>query len=345
VELNMFRSSILNFESLEGFSPRVPATLLAVAAAVLLIEACVRLIPERKLVPVASRQGEIFFMEDDVLPKFDAPKIVVMGSSRIRRAIVPAQLDAQLGLKKGSTVNLGLAYARVFESLYLYERNASKLKHAEWVVLNLDDWQLSTGPKMSNSLYETHGPLWERLRYPDWQRQRLFLDGLFTMRVELKLVPGALFGRKKDVQTLKLDENNQILPPPRKEQLDNIDEQIALFYERFNISGVLLGHIETLAKKVQANGGKFVLMQLPNCAEYHDKVALTHAADATLERDSVQALAKKLGVPLLFFDRPEELGLKDSDYEDYGHLRPSGAKIVTEYLGKKLLEWKHAELK
>ncbi len=341
----MSRSSILNFESLEGFTPRVPKTLLAVVCAIVLIEACVRLIPERKLVPVASRQGEIFFMEDEVLSKFDAPKIVVLGSSRIRRAIVPAQLDAQLGLPKGSTVNLGLAYARVFESLYLYERNEAKLKNAEWVVLNLDDWQLSTGPKMSNSLYETHGPLWERLSYPEWQRQRLFLDGVFNMRVTLKLVPGAIFGRKKDVQTLKLDDNNQILPPPRKEQLDNIDEQIALFYERFNISEVLLNHIEALAKKVKENGGKFVLMQLPNCAEYQKKVALTHSAEAKLERDAVETLAKKLGVPLLFFDRPDELGLNDSDYEDYGHLRPSGAKVVTEFLGMKIQEWKRGDSK
>src|SRR6185295_14431510 len=116
-------------------------------------------------------------------------------------------------LPKNSSINLGLAMARVYESLYLYERNEEKLKNAKLVILNIDDWQVSTGPRMSNSLYETHGPLWERLRFPEDQRTRLFLDGVFHMRVLLKQAPGAIFGRKKDVQNLKMDENNQVLPP------------------------------------------------------------------------------------------------------------------------------------
>ncbi|HLX59763.1 MAG TPA: hypothetical protein VKX17_00645 [Planctomycetota bacterium] len=334
----MFRSSILNFESLEGVRLRVPWTLLAVAGVIAAIEISVRLIPEKKLVPETSRQGEIFFMENEVLPHFDKPKIVLLGSSRMRRAVVPVQLDAELGLPKNSTVNLGLAMARVYESLYLYERNEAQLKDAKLVILNLDDWQVSTGPKMSNSLYETHGPLLERLRFPEDQRTRLFLDGLFHIRVMLKLVPGAIFGRAKDTQNLKLDENNQILPPPRKERLDNFDDQIALFYNEFNVHPVMLGHIEKLARKVQANGGTFVLMQLPNRASYQDEVEQLHPKEFAREREAVATLAKDLSVKLWFFTRPEEIGLTDSMYEDYGHITREGAPIVTKFLAAKIRE-------
>src|SRR5436190_15151835 len=122
----MFHSSTLNFESLQGLRLRVPKTLLAVAGVVIALELAVRAVPEKSLVPKASRQGEIFFIEEKVLPKFPAPRILLLGSSRMRRAIVPRQLDQQLGLPEGSTLNLGLAYARVYESLYLYERNEAK---------------------------------------------------------------------------------------------------------------------------------------------------------------------------------------------------------------------------
>ncbi|MEI6234418.1 MAG: hypothetical protein WCT04_15305 [Planctomycetota bacterium] len=334
----MSRSSILNFESLEGVTLRVPATLLAVLGVVLALELVFRLVPEKKLVPNMSRQGEVFFMEREVLSKFDAPKIVFLGSSRIRRALVPAKLDEQLGLKKGSTVNLGLAMARVYESLYLYERNEAKLRSAEIVVLNLDEWHVSTGPAMSNTLYETHGPISERLHFPERIRTKMLFDGLLTMRVKMKLVPGAIFGRKDDVQNLKLDENNQILPPPRAEKLETYGGQIKMFYDRFDVSPVLLGHIEQLAKKVQANGRTFVLLQLPNRTAYQVEVDRTHKQDFENEVAAVRALATKLNVPFLFYRSPVEIGLTDANYEDYGHMKPDGAAITTRFLGDRLLE-------
>ena len=324
---------------------RVPKTLLAVTGAIAALELAVRITPEKKLVPQASRQGEIFFIEEKVLPKFDAPRILLLGSSRMRRAIVPKQLDQQLGLPEGATLNLGLAFARVYESLYLYERNEAKFKDARLVILNIDEWQLSTGPKMSNSLYETHGPLLERLRYPEDQRTRLFLDGLFHMRVLLKQAPGAIFGRKRDKQALALDENNQILAPPRPEQLENFDDQIAMFYNKFNVHPVMLEHIERLANKVTSHGGQFVLMQLPNRASYQAKVDATHGADFQREREALEALAKKLNVPLWFYTRPEELGLNDSHYEDYGHITREGAPIVTKLIGEKIRDLNLRSLK
>lgn len=329
----MFRSSILNFESLRGFQPRIPATLLAVAALIAALELAVRVWPERSLIPAQSQQGEVFFMEDEVLSKFKAPQIVFLGSSRIRRAIVPKQLDRQLGLIEGSTVNLGLAMARVYESLYLYERNQEQLKHAKIVVLNIDEWHLSTGPKMRNTLYETHGPLLERLCFPDEQRTRLLLDGLLNMRLKLKLVPAAILGRKHDKQALKLNEDNQVLPPARAEKLKSYGEQIDMFYDKFNVHEVMLAHIMRLAELVRANGGKFVLMQLPNRASYQAEVDRTHGTEYRRERNALITLAYKNGVPLYFYDSPKELGLDDSMYEDYGHLKPEGAKIVTEKVG------------
>src|ERR1035437_1565336 len=133
----MTQSSAINLESFADFHPRFPATLLGVAAIIGLLEISMRLIPEETLIPAQSRQGEIFWIENEVLsqPKFSRPQIVLLGSSRIRRSVVPLQLDHELGLPDNSTLNLGLASGRLFEALYLYERNEALLSHAKLVIL------------------------------------------------------------------------------------------------------------------------------------------------------------------------------------------------------------------
>src|SRR5258708_4775197 len=105
----MSLSSIFNFESFQGFRPRVPKTLLGVAVFLALLELTVRLIPEETLIPARSRQGEVFFIERELLPRIEKPKVVLLGSSRIRRAIVPRLLDDKAGLPPNSTLNCGLA--------------------------------------------------------------------------------------------------------------------------------------------------------------------------------------------------------------------------------------------
>ncbi|MCY3017756.1 MAG: hypothetical protein NTW87_01820 [Planctomycetota bacterium] len=302
------------------------------------LEGVMRLIPEERLLPAKSRQGEIFFMEREVLPRFTQPRIVLLGSSRARRAVVPRLLDERLGLPADSTLNVGLASGRVFEALYLYERNRAVLRQAELVILNVDEWYLSSGWRLG-SLYEMHAPWDERFAFSGNLRSRLVLDGLFTMRLKLRLLPAALAGRhKKDVLALKLDENNQVLPPPRKPLPADVDprvfrDDIATFYHRFEISPVLAGHVEKLARMVKEDGGRFVLMQLPNRAAYQVEVGKLHGAEYLQHVAALDELARNLDVPLCLLQLPSECGLTDASYEDYGHINPEGAKVFTAVLG------------
>lgn len=335
----MSRSSIFSFESFEGFQPRLPATLLAVAGLLLALEIGLRLIPEERLIPPKSRQGEIFFMEREVLPKFDKPGIVLLGSSRVRRAVVPKMLDERLGLPPNSTLNIGLASGRIFEALYLYERNRERLGKARLVVLNLDEWHLSSGWRLG-SLYEMHAPFSERLQFNDALRTRLLLDGIFSMRLRLRLLPGAVLSkRKSDALVLKLDENNQILPPARRGGDESADpakfrETINTFYDRFDISPVLQGHVAALAKMVKEDGGKFVLMQLPNRTAYQSEVEKLHPQEYAAHVSALQELSRRLNIPLCLLDRPADCGLSESSYEDYGHINQAGAKVFTEFLAE-----------
>ena len=335
----MSRSSILNFESLEGFRPRFPATLCGVVAIIVAMEISFRLIPEEKLVPGKSRQGEISFMEHKILPNFPAPKIVFLGSSRIRRAIVPKYLDRQLGLPDNSTINLGLASGRVFEALYLYEKNREKLQGAKLVVLNIDEWQLSSG-WVFGSLYEMHAPWSERMMFAEATGNRLMLDGVFTTRQKLRVVPEAfsqaMGWRKPSTVDLIFDENNQILPPARKGKdigdTEHYKTEIDAFYSHFQIHPVMLGHVERLAKLVKESGGTFVLMQLPNRDAYQAEVNKQKGAEYAQHIATLKGLAQHLKVPLCLYDHPTDCGLTDASFEDYGHMNPAGAKLFTEYM-------------
>ena len=336
----MSRSFILNFESFEGFTPRIPATLLCVAAVILGFEFVSRLTPEEYLVPGNSRQGEIAFMKHDVLSRFEAPQIILLGSSRIRRAVVPKLLDEKLDLPRNSTVNLGLASGRIFEALFLYEANREKLGAAKLVVLNIDEWQLSSGWHLG-SLYEMHAPWRERLEFSGNLRSRLVLDGLFTLRHKLRLLPSALshrFGHKSDRLQLSIDANNQVLPPLRKSrEIDDMARYITemdAFYSNFEISPVMQNHIEQLSIQIAAAGGKLVLMQLPNRAMYQKEVDRFKKDEYTQHIKALTELANRLGLPLFIYNQPSECGLNDANFEDYGHMNPAGAQIFTRFLAE-----------
>jgi hypothetical protein len=300
-------------------------------------EVVLRLVPEERLIPAKSRQGEIFFMEREVLPRFPEPRVLLLGSSRARRAVVPRQLDEELALPANSTLNVGLASGRVFEALYLYQRNRAQFGRAPLVILNVDEWYLSSGWRLG-SLYELHAPWSERLQFPEPLRNRLLLDAAFGMRLRLKLVPGALAGalglRKKEELDLKLDENNQVLPPARKPLPVDVDpakfdETIATFYHRFQISPVMEGHVAELARLVREDGGTFVLMQLPNRAAYRARVGQLRGDDYAKHLAALRALATRLNAPLYVYDQPQECGLTDASFEDYGHVNAEGARVFT----------------
>jgi len=336
----MYRSSIFSFEHFAGFQPRFPATLLAVAAAIAVLELGVRLIPDERLIPARSRQGEIGFMEREVLPRFPAPQVVLLGSSRVRRAVVPRLLDEQLNLPPNSTLNVGLASGRVYEALYLYERNRAQFKAARLVILNVDEWHLSSGWRLG-SLYETRAPWAERLRMGERLRNRFILDGIFSMRLRLRMVPAALSSwfrpRRADVLDLRLDENNQVLPPTREGRPSDAEpsrfhEKVEAFYDHFEVSPVLAGHVEQLARLVREDGGTFVIMQLPNRSAYQAEVQKTHSKEYAAHIVALRALAQRLNTPLYILDQPAGCGLTDASYEDYGHMNPEGARVFTAWL-------------
>jgi len=175
------------------------------------------------------------------------------------------------------------------------------------------------------------------------RRNVLIADGLFSMRLKLQYVPAALFRvlHLGDIRRPRFDQNNMIRTNKgdivgKLDDYEKYENRLAFEFGKFDTQPTYVRHIESLARMAQEDGARFVLLQLPNRRRYQDLVAKRFPECYAQHKRVVENLAGRLGVTLLFVDYPEEIGLTDTDYEDYGHMVTSGANGATDWLGNEI---------
>ncbi|MCW8131426.1 MAG: SGNH/GDSL hydrolase family protein [Planctomycetota bacterium] len=341
----MSRSSIFNFESFEGFAPRVPWTLLAVVAVIAAVELAARLTPNDALMPPNSSWGQVRFVETAVIAPASAPRIVVLGSSRMRDAVAPRVLEKALGLPEGAVVNAALGGGRLFDALLVYERNRAVLKQAKVLIVGLDDWHFSLGAHPLGTLYELEAPMADRLALPEPPRNLYALDGVFQLRVKMPIAGArlarALSGRpERALWTLDAHgrlRNSEDRLEPERDRAADARQLAALHYLNFRQSKLLTGHLERLVALAKADGLEVILIDPPNSSWYRRVVGENYEQACQAYKGLAQETAVKLGVPSYRYEAPEDCGLTDADFRDYGHLTPAGAERFTGFLAGK---WK-----
>lgn len=371
----MSRSSIFNFEALREFKPALPRGLLTAAALVLLLEISVRVVPEKYLVTFYSRLGFGVYMENVVLPEFKDPKIAIFGTSRAADAFMPSMLDEALNLPQNSTINMGLFGSRTSDWEALYSRNRARLKSCGLVVLVVDEWSFSSGVG-SDEHFGLTAPLSERWNFAQAtespvprgesddaklkresaklenlrsKRNRLLADWAFNLRLKLGFVPMALvkatgLGNRRNppFDANHMSRSNTLESGGAIVRVENYDDRIRGFYKFFDTQPIYVRQVEEFARRVKEDGGQFVIVHLPNRRTYQDEVEKLYPLEYAQHVRNTKALAERLGVPFYYFRYPEEMGLKDADYEDYCHLAWNGTVVATRWLierveGDKLL--------
>ncbi len=352
----MCRSSIFNFESLEGFSPRIPSGLLLAVALVFSVELGVRFAPDTWLIPSYSRLGFRGFMEHDVLPKFNDPKIAIVGTSRAADALNPVSVDEALDLPAFSTVNLSIFGSRTSDWLDLYQRNRAKLSQCKLFIVVVDEWSFSSGvgndeqfcvdAPFVDRINFVESP--ERLREParkiepakleflELKRNRLLADWAFNMRLKLGFVPLAVakslhLGKKREPE---FDEYHMIRSTTAEtgkeaENPLNYHERIRNFYKFFDAHYIYLRHIRDLAALIKQDGGHLMLLHLPNRRSYQNEVDKLFPNEYAEHIRTTNYLALETKSSFYSFKYPEEIGLTDSDYVDYCHMAMSGTEKCT----------------
>jgi hypothetical protein len=176
------------------------------------------------------------------------------------------------------------------------------------------------------------------------RRNRFLLDGLFYSRSVLHYLPTSVsiwMGKKKRVRVL--DENAQV----RLAKLETgpealpayvYTEQVNDFYAEFDQHPLMIGHLEQLIESAKSDGIRVVLVQMPNRRLYQKEVDRLFRAEYDAQRERIQELARRHGVPVFCFRYPEECGLGETDFADYGHMAVSGSRKFTAFLGKLIRE-------
>ena len=361
-------SDIFNFESLRSLKPARPSALLWAVLLVIGMEV-VRALPLNFLFVYNSRLGLAQYMHDEILPQFPAPQIVFLGTSRGADAVTPSLLDEKLKLPPRSTVNLSMIASHSSDWLSLYEANREKLKQAKVVFCLVDEWIFSSG-FVNDEHYCMTAPLLERWTYaqqtevppppaherPAEQRARddayrahlrnrrdcLLMDWVFASRLKLPAIPAAIFrvmnlGKMRRPKTTGEFMVRSNVGERMRNQVDDLNhyhDRIALTFKNFDTHPAYVRRIERLGELCAEDHVRFVLVSLPNRSRYQDEVERLEPGAFDLYKRTFTKVADDLHAARHFITDPKEIGLTDTDYEDYGHMLNSGSRGCTEWFAK-----------
>ncbi|HLX59949.1 MAG TPA: hypothetical protein VKX17_01585 [Planctomycetota bacterium] len=339
----MSPSSIFNFESLHGLTPRVPKALLIAAALVLTLELALRLAPDRWLLPYSSRLGLALYMEHEVLPRFDHPQIAIFGTSRAADAFSPVTLDEALNLPPYSSVNLSIFSGRTNEWFNFYQRNRAKLSKVKVLVVAVDEWTFSSGVTADEQL-SISAPFIERwnfvqtgeapphpeespdekskraaatLDYMRTRRNLLLVDWLFQMRMKLAYLPKSILVSLHLAQrheSIALDADRMVRSPGTEveslKQAENSPisrERIKNYYKHFNSHPLYIAYFEELAALAKADGVRLLVLQMPNRRSYQNEVDKLFPEEYEQHIRVTRDLAAKVGASFKSAKFPEEI--------------------------------------
>ena len=89
-----------------------------------------------------SESGVIDAVERQVIAEAEAPAVLFLGSSRVRDAVSPREVEEQLGLRRGTVLNLAVTNGTPFDALTLYRRNREKLRSAKVAFFGVEVFQV-----------------------------------------------------------------------------------------------------------------------------------------------------------------------------------------------------------
>lgn len=284
--------------------------------------------------------GVLDALEDRAIQPADPPVVIVMGSSRATDAVVPRLLEEGLQLPRGSVLNLGLMGGTPFDGLLLYRRNRAKLSQARLLVFAIEDWYFnaSIGPGI---LYRRFASLRERVGVFDRDATLSLIAGWFwrayDARKPIRDLAASLFARPH-THRLRIAADGRIeLRTDAREagpETTHVEGIARGHYRPFEYGWGRLEQLEGLVALAREDGVRVLLVRLPWRDAYVDHVRQQYAkeyARSCLREGEIP------GAQVYLYERASALGIPDTSFYDYGHLMPSGARIMTDVLARRVL--------
>jgi hypothetical protein len=286
-----------------------------------------------------SNSGIIEAMEARVIAPSEPPTVLLMGSSRVRDAVAPRQLEQALGLPRGGVMNLGVTRGTPYDARLLYERNRAKLSKAKVLVVGVEDWSFNASVS-PNERFRRFASLDERASTFDKDWTLSLLAGYVWRTYDAqgplrRLLKSALTGREA---TLPISDDGRVVW--RKEELEegpaqyDVTPDVTRSLEDYATTEGLKAPLVELIALARADGLDVVVVQMPLRDAYVEQAQRRYP-------DALRQYAEVLGslgpgVAVWRYDRASSLGIQERWFYDYGHMTTRGAEVMTRALGERL---------
>lgn len=330
---------------------RRPTTVLWVATALVAFELAMRCLPQHWFEEPTSARRRLLALRELVLEHYPAPRIVVLGSSRSAHGVMPQVVDETLGLPPRSTVNASYPGLGLWECVQAYRDNRARLGQARLVIVSMDEFFLfrTNGPEAANEHFT------DAIRkHRSWDRRVQFiLDALFSFRARL---PWALYHLRVAVGATRAFRLNWRVDPawgtlvpdgwadqvyPMKQA--DVDAIVDSYYLDTTITPQGAENLRILAAMVREDGGRLVIMQMPNHPRHQERVEQKFGEPYRQHAAAMEDASRSVGAASLRWRWPSEIGLTGEDYRDTVHLRPTGARKFSRELARLLREKRYLE--
>lgn len=272
-------------------------------------------------------------------------KVVFFGSSRMQTAIIPQEWARKAGWKPAQVANLAVNGGRLWDAQYMLASSGGLPESVELVVIEISVWEFNRNkrnPITGSAEVPQHMRHWaslsDRLALDTSSWQRLELLGDFVWPLYLRR---PLQRWEQDGQKVKADPP---FSPPIHWDNKSRDALAAsanfksahvanMHFADFEMSLFTQRSMAALVAAVRKPGRRVVLLQLPARREY------VNATDVSLQltplfrsvRDVVLSQSSADVTPLIW-ELPQDCGLTEDIFVDYGHFSREGALAFTDRL-------------
>jgi hypothetical protein len=283
-----------------------------------------------------SQVGAYLAVEDHFRTQPRLPRVIFLGSSRMRDAIAPRIVEHALGLPTGAVANLAVTSGTAFDALRMYDRNPDRFAGAAVAVIGIEDWWFNaTRSFESMNRVRFAAGLSERLRYPGLAAKSDLVLGGFWRTWDARYVLRAYIdtfsippqGALRPADAAPLDDWGRIGARQNETgvtQAADVERAAQEYMGDFRLDGFSLWALERLVAKLKDGGMDVVVIRLPLRPEYRALASGRYAGPEVLWHAAVRAA---IGNDV-FEPEAAALGIVKGDFVDYGHLaRPGAAKL------------------
>lgn len=273
-----------------------------------------------------SQGGVIDALEQEVLHDAE-PKILLMGSSRVRDALAPRVVEKELGLEEGDVLNLGLTFGTPWDTIKIYERNRERLSSAKLAFFGVEPFQFNHYDDDSERVSRL-GTLHERLEYFHGHKRIRKTLGYFWRALDAgpaldRFVKSWWKGRPSP--PISDDGRIDWRTPEDNVRAAHRDaaRDARRYFRSWRTDRWRQHQLRHLIRMLEADGMEVVVFQVPARDEYWDYVYEHYVRRLEYYIRSVRRAAS--GYPQWWSWRATEEGYHHHSFYDYGHMRDHAA--------------------